>query len=293
MNTIKEYQKRFNQLLESTMGNVKPLIMEQPSGTTPPEEDPFKSAMSNFATDMQKKMGEQNVNNRVGSENYAALSKIATDNGMTLSNESDSTYWKWTKDLGGGNQLVFIILNKEYEPRYGGVTSYVDMDGGKYLKAESGKLVKTGEGSMGTYPMFNDIYQIGLLVNNENIAKQQDLLTKLQTDLKNQENMFKSSKKETTAQQGTAQAQPTTTTGTIAKLEKGKNLYSYYTIDKNKKTLTYQYGGVRNDVNTTVTIDSWNFTDDKTEQTVYVKEINDKKVTLSNTTGDAVVTINE
>jgi len=33
MNTIRDYKNRFNQLMESTMGNVKPLIMEQ-SGTT-------------------------------------------------------------------------------------------------------------------------------------------------------------------------------------------------------------------------------------------------------------------
>ena len=36
MNTIREYQNRFNQLMESTMGNVKPLLMEKPkpTGTT-------------------------------------------------------------------------------------------------------------------------------------------------------------------------------------------------------------------------------------------------------------------
>ena len=33
MNTIRDYKSRFNQLMESTMGNVRPLIMEQ-SGTT-------------------------------------------------------------------------------------------------------------------------------------------------------------------------------------------------------------------------------------------------------------------
>lgn len=34
MENIEQYRKRFNSLLESTMGNVKPLIMEQPTGTT-------------------------------------------------------------------------------------------------------------------------------------------------------------------------------------------------------------------------------------------------------------------
>ena len=29
MRTIREYKNRFNQLMESTMGNVKPLIVEQ------------------------------------------------------------------------------------------------------------------------------------------------------------------------------------------------------------------------------------------------------------------------
>jgi hypothetical protein len=33
MNTIRDYKSRFNQLMESTMGNVRPLIMEQ-SGST-------------------------------------------------------------------------------------------------------------------------------------------------------------------------------------------------------------------------------------------------------------------
>lgn len=36
MKNINQYKKRFNQLLESTMGNVKPLIMEQ-SSTNPVE----------------------------------------------------------------------------------------------------------------------------------------------------------------------------------------------------------------------------------------------------------------
>jgi hypothetical protein len=34
MRIINEYKKRFNQLMESTMGNVKPLIMEQTTGKT-------------------------------------------------------------------------------------------------------------------------------------------------------------------------------------------------------------------------------------------------------------------
>ena len=35
MKTINEYKNRFNQLMESIMGDVKPLIMEQPTGDTP------------------------------------------------------------------------------------------------------------------------------------------------------------------------------------------------------------------------------------------------------------------
>jgi hypothetical protein len=36
MKTINEYKNRFNQLMESTMGDVKPLIMEQSTGETLP-----------------------------------------------------------------------------------------------------------------------------------------------------------------------------------------------------------------------------------------------------------------
>ena len=43
MNNIEEYRKRFNSLLESSMGDVKPLISEQPetSPQLPPSEPPI------------------------------------------------------------------------------------------------------------------------------------------------------------------------------------------------------------------------------------------------------------
>jgi hypothetical protein len=161
---------------------------ETTQNTTPSEESPFQSAMTKFAGNMQKMYDDNNLISKVGSENYDALSKIATDNGMTLSNETDGTYWKWTKDLGGDNQLVFIILNSGNDPRTGGVTSYVDRDGGECLEAKLGELVETGNCDMGTYPMH--IEQLGLVFNGKNIAEQPDLLTSLQNKLTKQQNTF-------------------------------------------------------------------------------------------------------
>ena len=110
-------------------------------------------------------------------------------------------------------------------------------------------------------------------------------------------------KKETTTQQGATQDQSAKTTDAIlAKLESGKAKYAYYTLDKNNNTLKYSHGGVRNDVNTTVTIRHWDFklntgggVDDNPIQKVYVRGVsqNDGRVVLSNSAGTAIVKINE
>lgn len=41
MKTINEYKKRFNQLMESTIGDVKPLIMEQTTTTATTSGSPL------------------------------------------------------------------------------------------------------------------------------------------------------------------------------------------------------------------------------------------------------------
>ena len=56
---------RFKQLLESTMGNVKPLIMEQPTGDTPGQIT-ITSSLDFSATDNQKPIGFSYVDGGTG-----------------------------------------------------------------------------------------------------------------------------------------------------------------------------------------------------------------------------------
>ena len=133
------------------------------------------------------------INGRVGCDNYKVISKIANKKGMTISSTTPSmqnggiVFWKWTKDLGNGNQLVLIILNSGYKIGHGGVTVYIDRDGGKYAKPDGDKLVKTGEGSRGTIPTLDTIYQLGL-DNGTQIKDRQNDLKRIETALTKLEN---------------------------------------------------------------------------------------------------------
>ena len=53
MENIEQYRKRFNSLLESTMGDVKPLIVEQESGIVInlPSDAPIKDEKGNYLKD--------------------------------------------------------------------------------------------------------------------------------------------------------------------------------------------------------------------------------------------------
>jgi len=53
MNRIKNYKSRFNQLMESTMGDVRPLIMEQ-SGTTQTTGGTVTTGSTSGGTQTQK-----------------------------------------------------------------------------------------------------------------------------------------------------------------------------------------------------------------------------------------------
>jgi hypothetical protein len=164
---------------------VKIVLNEEANKRILGEQDPFQKEMSGFADQMNTDIETANINDRVGKENYDAIKKIAENNGMTKEPSSGrSDYFKWTKDLGEGNQLVLIILNGGTTKYHGGVTSYIDRDDGKYLEVISGKLVKTGEGNMGTYPSFEDITHLSLMMNNKNISDQPNQLQRLENNIK-------------------------------------------------------------------------------------------------------------
>jgi hypothetical protein len=66
MKTINEYKNRFNQLLESTMGNVKPLISEQLTGTTGTDTSIFDECFTtqNIPLDKLPQSCKDMINNK-------------------------------------------------------------------------------------------------------------------------------------------------------------------------------------------------------------------------------------
>jgi len=269
MKNVEQYKRRFYSLIESTMGDVKPLISEQNA-----------DYWQGFVDDQNKQISQSNIKNRFGEDIFNGVKKIADDKGMTQVNNThdDNSYYEWSKDLGRGNKLLLFLYNPSNDnPKTAAIMTYVDRDNGNAYKMSGGRLSKGSGFKMGSYPSTDDIYNISTrLFDGAALTSEMDSISK----------MFQSNKP---AQQQTQQTNTNASSGSdvMSKLTAGKPNFKYYKLDKSKGTLV----GVGNGVDTKVTITSWDFKDGDIPQMVYVSDIKGNVVTLINTAGSANVTL--
>lgn len=125
MNTINEYKNRFNQLLESTIGNVKTLIMEQTTEdaiNTLTKQGYSEIPNSGFSPGTYKFKHNDLVKDSTG--NY-----VKPENGQYIS------------VVEIPNRVISIVTKKPYE---GSISSSMSVD-----EKGKGKLYYSGFGSSG------------------------------------------------------------------------------------------------------------------------------------------------
>ena len=241
-------------------------------------------ALGNFASSQNAAIEKSNIDNRFGEEVFNQVKGVADEKGLSQVNkiQDDGSFYQWSKDLGEGNKLMLFLYNPNIDnPISAGVMTYVDRNDGKAYTMQSGRWGKSGNLGMGIYPSEDNVYRVSTkLFNPDNLKNEMDRISK----------MFQSSPKEN-QQSLETQNTGTQSTGVIKTLTDNKSEfpYNYYELD-NKGKLTSS-GAVT--LNTTTKIDSWNFKDQDTTQLVYIEKIEGNQVTLTNSAGSAVVTINQ
>lgn len=241
------------------------------------EQNPF----SDLATSQNNSIEKSNINNRFGEEIFNQVKEVANNKGLSQVNniQDDNSFYLWSKDLGGENKVMLFLYNgNNNNPASAGIMTYVDRNDGKAYTMQSGRWSKSSNLGMGIYPSEANVYRVSTKLFNTNaLSSEIDKISKA----------FQSTPKQN--QQPNNTNTETKSTGAIKTLADNKSTFKYYVLDKNTSKLT----SLDKTLNTTTKIENWNFKDQDTTQSVYVEKIEGNKVTLTNTSGSAVVTINE
>ena len=114
MNTIRDYKKRFYNLMESTIGDVKPLIMEQ-SGTTQTTGGTVTTGATSGGTQTQKSM--RPIINKTHDKNYIYIYLPLTGKYYFMGQPNTPANKKYPKPVEAtGAGLESIKKNVKFTP---------------------------------------------------------------------------------------------------------------------------------------------------------------------------------